>query len=824
MNTAYPLFPVTIITILAYFTTRIFATWGIFSLRWHRKFWNYILLIAFLVSGLLGLLSVIKINYKFEIPGYEKYMQWHVAFGIALVIIAIFHFSWHLKYYFSFRKKKESSLPVEEGMAGGNGLSVSIFLFLLGMTAIINQVVFIREFISVLSGNELVTGIIMAAWMLLTGWGAFYARKANYKGLSLKRSTGMLAAIALLPIILVALLYILKDLMYPPGTLVSIGITVLASVILLFPVCFLSGYLFTAFSARYSEITSSNQVGRTYAIESLGSLAGGLLFSILLGRIFNTFQVFGITAAIILLSGAWISRANGRGLCWEMIIPGVTIPLLIFIFNPDKLIRQISYPNQDLITSQSTRYGNLVVTEQAGQVNVYENNVLQFYTDNLMVSEEAVHFAMIQHENPRQVLLISGGLAGMIGEILKYDVENISYLESNPEMFRSLKELTAKLPGGDKVEIIKKDIRNFTGRTNRVYDVILVNLPAPSSLGLNRFYTDEFFHLLKKHCNPETVIMTSLPSTLNYAEENALNAQASLWKTIGSSFAKRLLITGEKNYFLASDSPLFPDVTQRIMEKGISTEYANSYYLDDRLLAMRSEDLTSQFSDKVPVNRDFYPYMFVKQISYWLSQFGTPYRLMIIVPVIIFLFLFTRTNRITAGLYTGGFTAASLEVTLLLAYQVYFGSIYLSTALFFAIFMAGLAFGSSAGSGPAPQRLSRYFRLQFALAVFALLIPFLLKIPGEMTSMQIPARILVFAMVFILASAIGYEFLLASELRQKNYTEISGINYSTDLAGSAFGAFLTAIVLLPLAGLFYTCLLVAILNIISGLLAYSTRK
>ncbi len=103
------------------------------------------------------------------------------------------------------------------------------------------------------------------------------------------------------------------------------------------------------------------------------------------------------------------------------------------------------FPNQELVANKSTRYGNLVVTRQAGQLNVYENNDLLFYTENTMVNEEAVHFAMIQHRNPKQVLLISGGIAGMIKEIQKYNVDKITYLEINPEIFRSLKNY-AEIP------------------------------------------------------------------------------------------------------------------------------------------------------------------------------------------------------------------------------------------------------------------------------------------------------------------------------------------------------------------------------------------
>jgi spermidine synthase len=472
----------------------------------------------------------------------------------------------------------------------------------------------------------------------------------------------------------------------------------------------------------------------------------------------------------------------------------------------------------------STRPGNLVVTRQSGQVNVYENNELLFYTNNIIVNEESVHFAMIQHPDPRQVLLLSGVVAGMPAEILKYPVDRITCLETDTEILTIPGRFTDSLPGGSKLAIVKRDIRNFIAATNDKYDVILINLPPPSSLGVNRFNTAEFFGLIKKHCKAGTVISTSLPSTVNYADENALDANASLWKTLGLFFNNRMLLTGEKNYFLASDAGLSPDITEMISARSIPTQYVNSFYVDDKLLQMRSVELTSRFSDKVPVNRDFKPFIYTREISYWLSYFETPYHLLVIVPVLLFLLLFIRTDRITSGLYTGGFTAASLELVLLLAYQIFFGSIYLSSALFFAVFMAGLATGSS---GKIKFRLPQgtiYYLVQFFLALFAVVLPLLIKLAGVMDSMPLARQILFFTMLLVLSVSVGLEFQLASHLSRESYSMITGNNYGTDLAGSALGAFMTAIVLLPLLGLVYTCILVAGLNIFSGFLAFSAKK
>lgn len=74
----------------------------------HKKIWNVLLLITFLVTGLLGLFMVVQLNYRFEIEWFRSLLYWHVEFGIAMAAISIFHVLWHLKYYVNlFRKEKK---------------------------------------------------------------------------------------------------------------------------------------------------------------------------------------------------------------------------------------------------------------------------------------------------------------------------------------------------------------------------------------------------------------------------------------------------------------------------------------------------------------------------------------------------------------------------------------------------------------------------------------------------------------------------------------------------------------------------------------------
>lgn len=817
MNKAYPLIPVLVLTLVVYIVSWLFAYWGIISRKGFRKFWNILLLISFIISGLLGIFSVIKINYKLTIPGYEQYLQWHVSAGIAMVFIAFIHLSWHLKYYLPALEKGNYSKPEnDEVYHQSDGDKYNLLLFLLGAATILCQVVFIREFLSVMSGNELVLGVMMAAWLLLTAIGAIAGRKRPSMEIPLAKAWLMVTILPVFMLGMIALLYWLKNVLFPPGTLAGIGAVVAGAFLLLFPVCFLAGYLFTFFSSQYSAIKRGNLLGRAYAFESAGSLTGGILFSLVLVFIFNSFQVLGLLLFFCLIAGFRILPPKPNPKVVTGVLAGLVL-LVTFLFNPLLLIKEKMYPNQEIIFDRTTPYGDLVVTRQAGQLNFYEDNNLQFYTDNRMVNEEAVHFAMAQHPSPQNVLLVSGGISGMIQEILKYNVKKITYLEANPAIVRRWKELSGAGEFPAQVEFVARDIRVFLQQNKKKYDVILLNTPPPATLGANRFYTSGFFDLVKQHCLPATVVCTSLPTTANYAGGDVLEVNASLWATLGKYYQNRLVIQGEKNYFLASEGGLSGNIASLISEKGIQTGYVNADYFDDELTRQRSESLMQEFSKPAKVNTDFSPVMFSRQVFYWLNLYGVNYYLLAGIPLLIFLFLFFRMNAVTTGVYTGGFTAASLEVLLMFVFQTLFGSLYLATAVFFTVFMAGLAIGSGWGNRfkPNPDR-KVFYHLQIAIAAFSLLLPLAVWAISGITFVAVLSRITAYLLVFILSLMIGFEFYLAANLQPATIRRTSALNYSSDLAGSAFGAFLTTLVLIPLLGVVFTCFVVAGLNLFSA--------
>ena len=87
----YHLLPISLLLIIFYAITRILAKKKIISVMDHKKIWNGLLLISFLISGMLGIVLIIEINFgtKFLLP--FNILFWHVEIGIAMFVICVFH-------------------------------------------------------------------------------------------------------------------------------------------------------------------------------------------------------------------------------------------------------------------------------------------------------------------------------------------------------------------------------------------------------------------------------------------------------------------------------------------------------------------------------------------------------------------------------------------------------------------------------------------------------------------------------------------------------------------------------------------------------------
>lgn len=682
-----------------------------------------------------------------------------------------------------------------------------------GASAVMTQLVLMRELLAAFAGNELVFGLSLGSWLLLTGAGAWLARGALQRG-RWERTFGWgQIGIALLPLAQVLAVRGLRDAVFTRGAAVDVPETVLGCLGLLAPFCLLAGAMLTLACALLATADQRTGVGWVYVADTFGGIAGGAAFSFALVPWFDHVALLGFPALLNLaLAGQLAWRWRQRGRLGVALLAGFALGAVALTTDADTLSTRWQYPGE-IVFRASSPYGRLVVTRDAGQLTFFENGVPVLSSDNTAHLEETVHYAMSQRPDAKRVLLISGGIAGAAREVLRYGAREVTGVELDPRMIEAGRRLLPENLADPRLTLIATDGRRFVQRTAARFDVIILDLPDPSTFQLNRFFTAEFFVDVKRILTPGGVLSFGLGRYENYASPELARLLSSAHRTARSAFAGVRMIPGGRVYFLASDGPLSLDIAARLAQRGLATRLVNRHYLDATLAPDRLGDLDRAVARSAELNTDFNPVLCDYGLRYWLSQFALPSGVLGAALAAVLAVYLVRLSAVPRVLFASGFAASALEVVLLLAFQVFYGSLYQQVGLVVTVFMAGLAFGAwQATTLEVTVHATRDLaRLAFVVAAVAGLLP--LGLPWLKGLGDIVGQGAMLVMTFALAAVVGAQFPLAAAASSGEATPMAARLFSADLVGAALGALLVSAWLIPFAGITAVCLITAGLNL-----------
>jgi spermidine synthase len=695
---------------------------------------------------------------------------------------------------------------------------------LMGVNCFIVQLVLIREFLGLFSGNELVIGILLAFWMLLTAVGAWAGKRLYRRGRAAGQLTFILVMNGLFPLAGAIFAVFLHAQFFTAGEMESLQGILLVSLGGLGAFCLVSGMLYTLLAAALSELKGSNSISRIYALEAVGSLAGGLLFNFFLVYHLNGLRILSLLFLLNLLAAAGFALAGRhrlQGGLLALLTLAAGLPLLSI--DPDVRVAQILYPQQEVVASRDTPFGKLVITAYGGSHHLYSNGKPLDLNTALPSIEERVHFPMALHPSPRDVLILAGGWDATAAEVLKYPGTRVDYIARDPWMLEAAARIM-EIPLPEEVGIGITDPVRFLQSAKKQYDVIIMSLGAPATVADNRFYTDEFFKKIDKALRPGGIFSLGLPPAGNYLDDNARMLYSTVYQTLQNNFTHLRIIPGLQTWFLAAALPLQGDITMLLEEKGISAVYVNKYYLDDRQMGQRAGMILEGLDREAKINRDFSPLAAYMSIRQWLGMLGIPLWPVALVPLLLMLIFVPWLKPVDLGLFTGGFTAASVEFVMLIAFQVVYGYIYQMAGLIIMAFMAGLAFGAGILHKVSAKEKKQYVQILFLLAALAGLLPFAVTgltwqgLPGWM-----PA-VMIVMLTFLTASLTGLQYKIATVLRKSSIPSTASATYGADLAGSAFGVFLTAVFIFPVLGMTATGFLLAGMNLLTAIIIFYRLK
>lgn len=689
------------------------------------------------------------------------------------------------------RRKSLAKATMPQGARGWRVTTI-----LAGAITAGTQIVLLREVLSAFLGNELVIGIMFFDWLALTGIGVVLARRWTMRLRPSLIPSVVLGSLLVLPPLTLVGFRLLPLLVAPPGSMLEIWILLVGAILVLTPVCLVAGSSFALLVRASGAGGGVNPVGNVYAWEAIGSLAGGALFGVFLFALISSQDLLLLVCAGSGVAGAAMAFRAHELKSATLLVAGVLVLVIArSLFNVNELTFKLRYPGHTILAHEETPYGMLTATKLGGQTTVFTNNIPLIADGDVQSVEETIHFALVQRPGSPSVMIVGGNPLALVPEALKYSGSKVDCIEENPWL-REVQQKFLRPPQDDRVQYFSGDFRyKLRGAAGR-YDVVIFISPEPATLQSNRMYTRESMQLVHHALTPAGVLCLSLPSSEDYAGDDAKNVRATLRNTMGETFRNVLILPAGHDIFLASDSTLRSDVAAAVAGAGVVTTYANANYIQDDLLWERAQRLHVSLQRATPINTDDHPVLMLAQIRYWLRFFSAESW----VPALIFLvalLVVVRADRASIGVVAAGCGGIILELMVLMIVQAGFGNVYKMSGALIGLYMAGMSAGAFAG-GRLKVSSGVYAATQAALALTLLTTSYLR--PGTSMGLFTGAAGLVVCL-FVGSLAAGVVFALTSRIVTRDIVASGSRLYGADLLGSAIGALIVGPFLLPLLGM-----------------------
>jgi len=749
----------------------------------------------------------------------------------------------------------------------------------MGAFAIIAQVLFIREFLVVFYGNELCLGMIFASWLAGITLGAWVGSKVRLNFLN--SLSALVILLILMSTILPPFIYLIRITReifgILPGQFIPFPFMFGASMIFISPFSFLIGFIFPVACKAYVELGGESAVGIgwVYILEAVGSIIGGLVMTFYLILFLKHFQIIGIVSLLILgnalaLSLKLRSKPAARilgVLCLALIIIYGYLFLSHSLGKIDELTELKRWyafsKGMKLIDSRDSRYQNIIVALEADQYNVYGNGQYFSSFPDEYYSATFAHLILTQHPNPQRVLFIGGGAGGILREILRHPIRSLDFVELDPELittiYKYLPSEDKEALGDERVHVHYSDGRRYLKENTQQYDMIILNIPDPSTAMLNRFYTVEFFREAQQRLKNDGILVTNVSAGVNYIGREVGDYTGSVYQTLLKVFPYVLVTPGDVNYFFATSAPGITTSDTRILasryvHRGIQIPFFSQYHFQMLLPPDRVKFIQDALNrmELMPLNTDLKPITYFYNLVLWAIFSGGREKFSIgflqgvariqtwwfLLPLFIFFVIRATyvhlkkekmdrhlTFNCLFAITTTGFAGLALEIVIIFSFQSIYGYVYQKIGLIVALFMVGLACGGYGMNLMIQRGYWRWTEILMAnelmIFAYAVALPHVFKAfatTGSLGPLSFGSEYVFMILVAIIGFLTGFEFPLVSKIISELGMEtgrVAGMIDSFDHLGACLGGFFAGSFLVPLFGTEGSCYLIGALNLLS---------
>ncbi len=399
-------------------------------------------------------------------------------------------------------------------------------LFLVGAALSIAQFIMIRDFVSILYGEEVVIVLVTASFFL--GLSAGYLLSLRLS----RRMFEMLLAVAIFLHLSFPFSY-----RWMAAWLSQVDASGYWFLVLLFVYALLFNTIFAVFLPRLITLDQDpdrregEKLRVYYALELGGFMSGFFVVVFSWVHPFSYLMVpYWLTLGVVLhlvLRKTWLTAAYGL----------LALPLVLNLqqidYGSTALLYKYKHHIQGAVTlySENSPYQKVEVLKDAsGGLHLYLDGLQNLNSTNLEGLNFYIASVPAQLMHPGKVLLIGNGTLSSVPKIYPLS-EEVTTVELDPGVLKAGRLFFTppeRLEGLDRWTLLVDDGKHFLRHSQERYDLIIVDVPSPLTIQEAYLHSMEFYALAKEHLTGRGVLSVQLSGPLQKNDRTPARVTAAL--------------------------------------------------------------------------------------------------------------------------------------------------------------------------------------------------------------------------------------------------------------------------------------------------------
>jgi spermidine synthase len=277
---------------------------------------------------------------------------------------------------------------------------------------------------------------------------------------------------------------------------------------------------------RYGGLKKA--LANVLSFDYIGALFGSLLFPLVLlpelGFARTSFLI-GLVNLAVAWVNLWVFReeiARVRLRLWGAAIATGVLLVIGFFFSTGWIEKaREAASGQKVVHLEHTPYQHIrFVREEGREAPIYRlflNGEHQFSSDTeRRYHEGLVHPAMSAAVKRERILVLGGGDGLALREIWRYrEVKHVTMVDLDPAMTRFarnnpvMRKLNEEAFQEKRLHLLHQDAGIFLQQPlAKPFDVVIIDLPVPTQIGLSKLYTVHTYRLLRRVTHAQSVLAT----------------------------------------------------------------------------------------------------------------------------------------------------------------------------------------------------------------------------------------------------------------------------------------------------------------------------